>query len=354
MKELSKVKGYLKDTFSSALFERYILSKLNHPLIVHLYYSFQDYENLYLVIDYFPGGDLNHYLHKDINFSEAQIKFFVANIILSLNYIHKMNIIHRDLKPANLAFDSRGYLHLIDFGIAKKIKKGKNILDKTGTLGYFGPEIFLKKPQNFSSDFFSLGVICYKLIFHRTPFHGQDDKETKEKVLYKKIKLNEDNIPEGFSSQICDFINRLLKKNQSHRLGYENINDIKQHEWLKDVDWDKIENKTVLSEKIPFIPSLSDNFYCSNKNCNNDISMDRYDEILRKINESEIFKNFYFNYITSNLLPDNKIKDINHISRIKNPNRSENDKLNNDDETNCENNENNSDINIMKNTGEVL
>ena len=183
MKEISKVKAYLNKSLPSALLEKYILSNLHHPLLANLNFSFQDKEYLYLVLDYLPGGDLRFYLNKGLIFSENQIKFFMANIILSLNYIHSMNIIHRDIKPENLVFDAKGYLHLTDFGISRKIKSGKYIIDKSGTPGYLAPEVLIKKPQNFSTDFFSVGVICYEMILGKKPFRGKNKKEIAEKIL---------------------------------------------------------------------------------------------------------------------------------------------------------------------------
>ena len=115
-------------------------------------------------------------------FNETQIKFIISDLLLSLKYIHNNNVIHRDRKPENLVFDDRGYLHLTDFGLSRKIKNNKPILDKSGTPGYISPEILLNKPQSFCSDFFSVGVLCYVLVYHKKPF--------KEKIKNKLLKKN--------------------------------------------------------------------------------------------------------------------------------------------------------------------
>ena len=122
MKEISKVRAYKKKSIRSILSERHILKYLHHNFITNLYFSFQDNENLYLILDYFPGGDLRFYLNKNVQFKENEIKFFISNIIIGLKYLHQNNILHRDLKPENLIFDEKGYLNLADFGISKKIK----------------------------------------------------------------------------------------------------------------------------------------------------------------------------------------------------------------------------------------
>ena len=319
MKEISKVKAYIKKSITSILLEKYILSKLHHPLIANLNYAFQDKEYLYLILDYLPGGDLRYYM-KDNRyiFTESQIKFFVSNIILSLKYIHNNNIIHRDIKPANLVFDDKGYLHITDFNISQKIRKDKSILDKSGTPGYISPELLLKKPQNFSSDFFSVGIICYELIMGERPFRGNNMKEIAEKILFKKIKLTQENMPENYSLLMGDFINKLLKKKDKKRLGYKTIGEIIYHPWLKGINWRKIEDKTLNSELIPFQPPIGDNFDSHSINRKDDLNVKNYDKYLKKINNSRYFKDFYFNCYNNNIIKNTIIKGRNSMPNMPN------------------------------------
>ena len=323
MKEISKVKAYIKKSITSILLEKYILSKLHHPLIANLNYAFQDKEYLYLILDYLPGGDLRYYM-KDNRyiFTESQIKFFVSNIILSLKYIHNNNIIHRDIKPANLVFDDKGYLHITDFNISQKIRKDKSILDKSGTPGYISPELLLKKPQNFSSDFFSVGVICYELIMGERPFRGNNMNEIAEKILFKKIKLTQENMPENYSLLMGDFINKLLKRNDKKRLGYKSIDEIINHPWLEGINWRMIEEKSIDSELIPFQPPVGDNFDNDNHfaNKNNYLNVKKYDKYLKKINNSRYLKDFYFNCNDNIIIKDTFIKGRKSIPNMSNNN----------------------------------
>ena len=285
MKEMSKVKIYLKKSLSYILSERFILSKLHYSLIANLNFSFQDKEFLYLILDYLPGGDLRYYMSTKMVFNESQIKFFMANLILSLRYIHSYNILHRDVKPANLVFDDKGYLHLTDFGISRKIRAGKPILAKSGTPGYISPEVLLNRPQNFCSDFFSVGVICYELLMGKKPFRGKNKKKIAEKILYKNIKLTKKDIPENYNIMIGDFINKLLNRNSKERLGTNSIDEIINHPWMEGVEWEIIESKLVDSDSIPFTPSIGDNFDSTAANEKDNMNMDNYDEYLKKINE---------------------------------------------------------------------
>ena len=123
---MSKVKIIDKKSEKSIFDERDLLSKLKHPFIVNMLCAFQDYENLYLVMDLLTGGDLRYHYNSNHIFSEKEIRFFISCLILSLEYIHENNIIHRDIKPENLIYDEKGYVRLTDFGIAK-INKDKII-----------------------------------------------------------------------------------------------------------------------------------------------------------------------------------------------------------------------------------
>lgn len=124
--------------------EKIILTQINHPFLVNMVYSFQDWENLYLAMDLLGGGDLRYHIGRVKIFNEETTRsiflsqgFFVACIFLSLEYLHINKIIHRDLKPENLVFDERGYLRLTDFGIARYLKPD-NSTDTSGTPGYMG------------------------------------------------------------------------------------------------------------------------------------------------------------------------------------------------------------------------
>ena len=187
---MSKVKIIDKKSEKSIIGERDFLSKLKHPFIINMICAFQDYENLYLLMEFFSGGDLRYQFNSDHTFTENEIKFFISCLLLSLEYIHSNNIIHRDIKPENLVFDGKGYLHLTDFGIAKIINE-QNISDTSGTPGYMAPEVIQGKNHSFPVDFFAIGVIGYELLIGHRPYRGKNRKEIK-----KMMSLGEDIISE--------------------------------------------------------------------------------------------------------------------------------------------------------------
>jgi protein kinase A len=163
LKEMSKTKIIDKKSEKSIKYERELLSRLKHPFIVNMQYAFQDHENLYLVMDLLTGGDLRYHVSRHRKFSEEQTRFFIACILLGLEYIHNNNIIHRDIKPENLVLDERGYVRITDFGIAKLYQK-ENSSETSGTPGYMSPEVMCAQNHTIAVDYFALGVIAYEFM----------------------------------------------------------------------------------------------------------------------------------------------------------------------------------------------
>ena len=114
MKKMYKIEIIDKKCEKDILIELSLLSRIHHPFIVNIHFAFQDSDYLYLICDYFPNGDLRYQLIHNKLYSERQVKFIIANILLSLEYIHINNIIHRDIKPENILIDEKGYLAITD------------------------------------------------------------------------------------------------------------------------------------------------------------------------------------------------------------------------------------------------
>ena len=314
LKEMSKLKIIERKSEYSINFEREILSKLHNPFIVNMYYAFQDSNNLYLVMDYLKGGDLRFHLTRHIHFSEEQSRFFICNLLVALEYIHSQDIIHRDIKPENLVLDENGYTRITDFGIAKKksdFKKMKG--DTSGTPGYMAPEVMRGVVHSFEVDFFAVGIVAYEFMKGKRPYNGKNRKEIKEEMLMKELGIKEEEIPEGWTKESVDFINKLIIRKKENRMGYNGIKEVKEHPWIKYYPWDMILSKTLPS---PFIPQNKDNFdlrYCAKTEKIGQETKIRYEEILMDDNYKNIFKDFYFNYeIERKNIIKNDINNKNH------------------------------------------
>ena len=241
LKQISKSKikkNYINFVFS----EKEILSDLYNPFLINLYCTFQDQYNLYYIMDYLGGGDLRYYLLKKKKFNENQIKFILGCIIVSLEYIHSKKIIHRDIKPENLIFDDKGYLHLCDFGISIRENNEKKNIQKIGTKCFIAPE----GNYTYLSDYYSIGVTLYEIIYCKI-YDNNIDKEIIKCELENK----------GFSKELIDLINGLLEKNPKERLGFKKgINDLINHSFFKDFNFNKLKKQTMISPIIPKYDSI--------------------------------------------------------------------------------------------------
>ena len=307
MKEMSKAKISLKKSIKSVANERKFLEKFHFNLLCNMYYAFQDDDTLYIIMDYLSGGDLRYMICRRNFFTEEETKFIAACVALNLNYIHDKNVIHRDIKPENLVFGANGYLHLTDFGIALEYHRGENgVRSASGTPGYMAPEAITNKRQEFSVDYFALGVIVYELMLGERPYQGKNRKEIKEQMMNLEIKLDKDDLPEDWKDEnIIDFINKLLERKKKKRLGYKTDLEVKNHPYFNNISFDLIEN---MKFESPFIFDTEDNFDDSYAQMqeNDSIYEGNKEIFIDEVNESNMFKDFYYN-IEDILIQNNQI-----------------------------------------------
>ena len=304
MKIMSKTKIVKKNSVKNINNEKKFLSLLHHPFLVNMICSFQDNDNLYLVMELLLGGDMRYHINKKSIYNkkkdENQLKFIAGCTLIGLNYIHENKIIHKDIKPENLVYDSNGYIHITDFGISK-IYHPENGKENSGTPGYMAPEVLFNKDHDYSVDYFSLGVILYELLMGKRPYHGHNKKELRKDIVTRQARINEENIPDNFvrSKNFFDcinFINGLLERKKEKRLGYNGFKEIKEHSWLANFEWDDLINKTM---QPPFIPPQSDSNY-DKKYCNEiekigEETQKEYNSIKNKIDYNKYFEDYTCN-----------------------------------------------------------
>jgi serum/glucocorticoid-regulated kinase 2 len=255
IKEFLKSEIISKDALNAILRERIILSTLNHSFIININFAFQDKKRLYLGLDLKEGGDLRFHMLKR-KFSESEIKFILACVLQSLEYLHSRNVIHKDVKPENIILDYKGYAFLTDFGTSS-IFKSENSMETSGTPGYMAPEVICRQNHSFVSDFFALGVILYETIMGVRPYRGKTRKDIREAILEKQVKINDNEIPEGWSRDAVDLCNKLIKRKPRNRIGHDGIASVKKHSWFNDLDEISLKN---FESKANFIPESGDNF----------------------------------------------------------------------------------------------
>jgi len=253
--------------------EQLFMSKVKSPWIVELKASFQDYDYLYLVMEYLQGGDLMNILIKKDILTEEEARFYVAEIVLAIESIHKLDCIHRDIKPDNVLIDKSGHIKLTDFGLSKISDKifqnnfeknlnlnnnktkdnGKPTHNKNyscvGTAYYVAPEVLNKRGYGPEVDWWSLGVIFFEMLVGYVPFCSKETNEACYKVLNWKKYLK---IPDSarMSREAEDLIFKLINSPKK-RLGANGAEEIKSHPFFYGFNWDNI-----LNIKPPFIPFL--------------------------------------------------------------------------------------------------
>ena len=234
------------------LSERKILSNLSHPFIIQIYSSFQtvmptQLNDLHFVLEFCPGGELFYHLHTLGRFTEDQARFYFSEIVLAMEYLHSNKIVYRDLKPENILLDYNGHVKLVDFGLSRYSSQEEIRYTYCGSVEYMSPEMIQKSGHGWGLDCFSLGSLLYEMLTGMPPFY---DPVTEK--MFWKIQNEPLVVPRYFSREARDLIEKLLDKDQNHRLGSEFISDIKDHPWCASVHWGKILKKKVVP---PFVPN---------------------------------------------------------------------------------------------------
>mmetsp|Transcript_614 Transcript_614/g.860 ORF Transcript_614/g.860 Transcript_614/m.860 type:complete len:560 (-) Transcript_614:77-1756(-) len=289
VKSMLKEHMILKNQINHVKAERDVMAEADNPWVVGLQYSFQDDINLYMVMEYLPGGDLMGLLMKHDTFSEAATRLYMAETAMAIAHVHAIGYIHRDLKPDNILIDWNGHVKLTDLGLCTRIDKdpvldmfdvkkhgteieesqasnkssgeGKKTWSKgntppqpthrdralvystVGTPDYIAPEVLLQKGYGKECDWWSLGVIMYECLVGYTPFYADDPVTTCRKILNWRRFLEVPREAASVVSSLClDFLLALVTDADA-RLGRDGIQDIMAHAWFQDwagMDWQRI------------------------------------------------------------------------------------------------------------------
>ncbi|PIA16126.1 Pkinase-domain-containing protein [Coemansia reversa NRRL 1564] len=242
--------------------ERTILSKVQHPFIVKLYYAFQSNSKLYLIMEYVAGGELFTHMANERIFSEDQATFYAAELVLAISHLHRLGIMFRDIKPENCLLNRNGHLVLTDFGLSKTALGGDGRASTfCGTPAYMAPEILNSSPSyDFSVDWWSLGVLIYEMLIGSVPFKGKAPMQVAKNIAKMKV-----NYPNYMTPDAKDLIRRLLRKTPAQRISYgaKGVENIKSHRFFRKIDWTRLE-KDHESLIPPIIPAVSGDADVSN------------------------------------------------------------------------------------------
>ncbi|KAJ7638601.1 kinase-like domain-containing protein [Roridomyces roridus] len=245
MKVLSKKEIVAKKEVAHTIGERKILQRsLESPFLVGLKFSFQTDSDLYLVTDFKSGGELFWHLAA----------FYIAELILALEHLHKYDIVYRDLKPENILLDATGHVALCDFGLSKPDLRSDELTTTfCGTTEYLAPEMLLDE-LGYSKivDFWSLGVLLFEMCCGWSPFYAEDTQQMYKNICFGKIRFPKGAINEDGKQ----FVKGLLNRNPKHRLGaVRDAEELKEHPFFASIDWDALARKQVTPPFKPVVES---------------------------------------------------------------------------------------------------
>lgn len=265
MKAMDKSVMLNRNKVHRAIIEREIYSLLDHPFLPTLYTSFQTPTHVCLITDFCPGGELFAALDKQPLkiFREESARFYAAEVVIGLEYLHCLGIIYRDLKPENILLQADGHVVLTDFDLSfltsskphvikhaasLKRRRSKEFLPPSfvadpstpsnsfvGTEEYIAPEVISGAGHTSAIDWWALGILLYEMLYGRTPFRGKNRRKTFYNILHKDLTFPS-SIPVSLAAK--QLIHGLLQRDPSSRIGSNTgANDIKEHPFFEDIYW---------------------------------------------------------------------------------------------------------------------
>ncbi|XP_070286625.1 serine/threonine-protein kinase N3 isoform X2 [Myotis yumanensis] len=217
IKALKKQEVLSRDEIESLFCEKRILEavgRTGHPFLLSLLACFQTSSHACFVTEFAPGGDLMMQIHEDV-FPEPQARFYLACVVLGLQFLHEKKIIYRDLKLDNLLLDAQGFLKIADFGLCKEgIGFGDRTSTFCGTPEFLAPEVLTQEAYTRAVDWWGLGVLLYEMLVGECPFPGDTEEEVFDCIVNAEAPY-----PRFLSVQGLELIQKLLQKCPEKRLG---------------------------------------------------------------------------------------------------------------------------------------
>uniref|UniRef100_A0A8C0A952 Serine/threonine-protein kinase 32B n=1 Tax=Bos mutus grunniens TaxID=30521 RepID=A0A8C0A952_BOSMU len=252
MKYMNKQKCIERDEVRNVFRELQIMQGLEHPFLVNLWYSFQDEEDMFMVVDLLLGGDLRYHLQQNVHFTEGDVKLYICELALALEYLQQYHIIHRDIKPDNILLDEHGHVHITDFNIATVVKGAEKASSMAGTKPYMAPEVFQVYVDggpgySYPVDWWSLGVTAYELLRGWRPYEIHSATPIDE--ILNMFKVERVHYSSTWCKGMVALLKKLLTKDPESRLS--SLGDVQSAPYLADMNWDAVLEKALTPGFVP-------------------------------------------------------------------------------------------------------
>ncbi|KAM5145611.1 RAC-beta serine/threonine-protein kinase A [Mantella aurantiaca] len=280
MKILRKDVIIAKDEVAHTVTESRVLQNTRHPFLTALKYAFQTSDRLCFVMEYANGGELFFHLSRERVFTEERARFYGAEIVSALEYLHSRNVVYRDIKLENLMLDKDGHVKITDFGLCKEgITDGATMRTFCGTPEYLAPEVLEDNDYGRAVDWWGLGVVMYEMMCGRLPFYNQDHERLFELILMEEIRF-----PRTLSPEAKSLLSGLLKKDPKQRLGGgpNDAQEVKDHRFFSCINWQDVDQRKLTPPFKPQVTSEIDTRYFDDEFTAQSITItppDRYDNL---------------------------------------------------------------------------
>lgn len=274
--------------------EREIMCRASHPSVVALYWSFRASGTVFFVMSFARGGDLFALLDTVGNLEEETAIFYIAELILAVEYLHSLDVVHCDLKPDNILISDNGHLKLTDFGLSKFGAEQRELsrtllfrfapssIDKVtnksphkrgvvGTPHYIAPESLLFSDYGPAVDWWAVGVIAYELVVGAPPFTGETESQVFANIISGKFDWPEDvEVSDNFKRMVSNLLNVSPEERPC-------AVDLKNMDIFNNIDWERL-----YSQEAPFVPDVKDGTdlsYFENARNSDAISIEDFEEL---------------------------------------------------------------------------